>query len=378
MRRNTLLCTVGTSLFESNLKRLSEDTADKPDNWRELKKFFEEKNWKKLANELLKINPKKRICSAEINTIEEAKNKKWLELQNIIFLVSDTEAGRSTGEVLKVYFENRDDLKLKHVEYRVVDDLQDQFPKKFKTNGLRNLVRVMGEYIGKYGAENIAIDATGGYKAQIAIAVLLGQALDIPVYYKHERFSEIIDFPPMPVSLDYDLIGSFADILVEMEKGRVLNRDDIEDFDEKLRIFLNEVELDEDTLFELNPIGQLYLTSFRLRIPMPRGLVPLADNERELPTFGDNHHYPKGFKDFVNKVWQENKWIKTCHSLPFAGQAGIRGIGFKVKKEQDKYILVGTYKDKSGFGARFKVVLESDNMDDLIWVSDYLNRKYSS
>ncbi len=71
--RKTLICTVGTSLFESNLKNLSHTTADKPTNWGSIKKYYDEQNYVLLANELLKIDPNSRICGAEINTIEAAK-----------------------------------------------------------------------------------------------------------------------------------------------------------------------------------------------------------------------------------------------------------------------------------------------------------------
>ncbi|MCW1298696.1 MAG: putative CRISPR-associated protein, partial [Candidatus Parvarchaeota archaeon] len=159
---------MGTSLFESNLKNLSENTSEKPDNWQLIKKYYDERNVDLLAKELLKVDPTSRICGAEINTIEAAKSKKWLDLQNLIFLVSDTEAGRETGKVLKKYYERRDDLRLKNVEVKGVENLQDPSPKKFKTLGLRNLVRVIGNYINQWGIKNCAIDATGGYKAQIA------------------------------------------------------------------------------------------------------------------------------------------------------------------------------------------------------------------
>ena len=88
-----------------------------------------------------------------------------------------------------------------------VEGLRDDAPDKFRTQGLRNLAKLFGEQVREARKENrsCAINATGGYKAQIAIAVLMGQALDIPVYYKHERFDAIIPFPPMPVALDFSL-----------------------------------------------------------------------------------------------------------------------------------------------------------------------------
>jgi putative CRISPR-associated protein (TIGR02619 family) len=374
--RNTLICTVGTSLFESNLKRLSENIPERPENWQEIKTQFENKNWNELAKELLKVNPGNRTCGAEINTIEEAKKKKWLELNNIVLLVSDTDAGKNTGYVLKKYFEGRDDLNLKQVEFKVIEQLQDAEPKNFKIHGLRNLVRIVGDFIQRFGNETIAIDATGGYKAQIAVAVLIGQALDIPVYYKHERFSEIIDFPPLPISLDYDILGRNSDILTDFEHGKSYSKSEIDNFDEKLRVFLTEIEINNEPVFELNAIGQLYLTSFRLRYPKAVNLRTLTDDERKEPTFGNDHHYPNGFKEFVKKVWNENKWIKTCRSLSYHGQASIKGIGFTVKPDDNKNVLVGTYHDNDNFGARFQIILADESSESLNWAADQLNQNY--
>lgn len=162
-KRDTLLCTVGTSLFEANISRLSETTPDAPENWASIKEAYDKKNWDKLADELLKLKPSSRLCGAEINTIEEIRKKKLISLENIVFFVSDTATGRDTGQFLKIYFEKREDLKLRSVEYQVVERLQDERPADFKTHGLRNLVREMGKYIVKCGGpEHIAIDATGG------------------------------------------------------------------------------------------------------------------------------------------------------------------------------------------------------------------------
>lgn len=376
--RNTLICTVGTSLFESNLKNIAVKADNRPDNWQEIDNYFKNQNWSELAKEILKLDPTNRICGAEINTIEEAKKKNWLEMTNLILLVSDTEAGTNTGILLKKYFDGRKDLNLKNVEYKIIDKLQDAEPKNFKIHGLRNLVRVVGEYIGRFGNNMIAIDATGGYKAQIAVAVLIGQALDIPVYYKHERFSEIIDFPPLPISLDYDILGRNSDILTDFERDKSFSENELGTLDEKLRVFLTEIEVDDESVFELNAIGQLYLTSFRLRYPRAVNLNRLSENERKEPTFGNDHHYPDGFKRFVNKVWNEVPWIKTCNSVPFDNQRAIKGVGFFINKDNrnNSNILLGTYLDRNNFGARFHVVLADESNESLNWAADQLNQKY--
>jgi putative CRISPR-associated protein (TIGR02619 family) len=372
--KNTLICTVGTSLFEANLRQLSEKTADAPENWFDIRQAYDSCNWKKLAQELLTVDPAKRLCGAEINTIQEAKGKNWLSLENIVFLVSDTPSGKNTGEVLQHYFRNRNDLSLRVVEYRVVDQLQDERPKDFKIHGLRNLVRNIGDYIQRFGGPDcVAIDATGGYKAQIAIAVIVGQALNIPVLYKHERFSEIIDFPPLPITFDHDILARNADLLTDFERGKAFSSAELGGIDEKLRVLLAEIAVGDESVYELSPIGQIYLTGFRLRNPKPIKLIP-AEN-RKSPTFRDDN-YPVGFKEFVEKIWSEISWIITTNSLPYDKQRSIKGIGFYVWEDDGKRKLVGTFQDKNKFRARFWLHLTDESSNALTWAADFLNQRY--
>jgi len=372
--RNTLICTVGTSLIEGNLKHLSESTPGKPNNWENLKHAYLNENWPLLVKELLKIDPTSRMCGAEINTIEEIRKKNWLSLEQIVFLVSDTILGKNTGHILKNYFEQRTDLNLRRVEFQTVNDLQDERPKDFKTKGLRNLVREIGSCIQKFGEENIAIDATGGYKAQIAVAVVLGQALNIPVYYKHERFPEIIDFPPLPVSLDYQILAENAALLHDFEKGECLSQSELNNIDERIKVFLTEVDVDVDTLYELSALGQIYLTGFRIRFPKPINLVKAKN--RKPPTLRDDH-YPNGFREFVRKVWEQYKWIVTINSIPYDEQKSIKGIGFFVQDfGEGQKRLIGTFQDENNFGARFWLHLTDESPIALAWAADQLNQKY--
>lgn len=372
--KNTLICTVGTSLFDSNLSKLSNETKDAPENWFNIRQAYDSYNWKKLAQELLRVDPAKRLCGAEINTIQEVKGKNWLSLENIIFLVSDTPNGKNTGEVLQHYFRNRNDLSLRVVEYRIVDQLQDERPKDFKIHGLRNLVRNIGDYIQRFGGPDyLAIDATGGYKAQIAIAVIVGQALNIPVLYKHERFSEIIDFPPLPITFDHDILARNADLLTDFERGKAFSSTDLGSIDEKLRVLLAEITVGDESIYELSPIGQIYLTGFRLRNPKPIKLVP-AEN-RKPPTFRDDH-YPVGFKEFTEQVWREISWIITTNSLPYDKQKSIKGIGFYVWEDDGQQKLVGTFQDKNKFGARYWLHLTDESSNALTWAADFLNQRY--
>src|SRR5439155_4048736 len=119
------------------------------------------------------------------------------------------------------------------VETIRVPDLQDRDPRLFRTRGLRNLAREICAVIRQRSAVACAIDATGGYKAQIAIAVLLGQALGVPVYYKHEHFSEIIAFPPLPVAFDFTVWMRASGLLFGLAREPRPADEHADDWDER-------------------------------------------------------------------------------------------------------------------------------------------------
>ncbi|PHJ36970.1 hypothetical protein P378_19160 [Desulforamulus profundi] len=397
-KAETIICTVGTSLLESNLKSLP-DTEDnfhkllagryKKDSdylqsrWKEVqetKNLYLNNQDQKLGQFLASFPDDLMLNGAEINSIGCLLKRKDVDLRRLIFLVSDTLSGLRMGEILKAYYMARQkELGLKFVDYQTVKGMQDEHPGSFRAQGLRNLVREIGKIIYESGgAEKMAINATGGYKAQIAVAVLIGQALDMPVYYKHERFNDIISFPPMPVSLDYSLVGRYGDLLSAFERGCVLSSDEIGQDIEKIRPLLEEVEIDGQLYWELGAIGQIYLTGYRLRNPKPPYLKELTDESRKLPTLS-NHGYGgkrDDFKDFVNRVWREFRWIKTCVSAGYHSQSSIRKTGFRIECEGNgKQEIIGEWKDDK-IGLRFKVITTAQHEADLIWAVDQLNQRF--
>jgi putative CRISPR-associated protein (TIGR02619 family) len=369
--RNRLISTVGTS-FLSNIRgefRVTNGIDETTHN--ALRQLLNEESWDQLARELSKVPPSARICGAEINSIIEAVTREKIRLEHIHFFVSDTADGGLMGRLLESYVIEAGLPNLKTCSIHTLADLQDDKPSRFKVYGLRNLVRELGKVVTQYSADTLVIDATGGYKAQIAIAVVFGQALSIPVLYRHERFSEIIDFPPMPITFDYDLLGQNAALLAAFERGDALSTTEMDALDEKVRVLLEEIEVDGENVFELGAVGQIFLTGFRLRFPRSRQLTHVAEQDRREPSFRDDH-YPIGFKDFVHKVWIENHWIKATHSMPYDRQKAIKGIGFYVREGK----LIGTFQDKDNFGARFEILTAAEGQDQLTWAADQLNQRY--
>lgn len=338
----TLISTVGTSLF-GNLER--------PDAPSDLREAMTQQNWSLLARLLRQRDSDDRLCGAEINSISSLRHRQLIADPPacLHFCVSETPKGEQTGAVLKSYFGTEQT----RTEFHTIESLRDDNPELFRTHRLRNLVRKIGEIVRNAGGSQfVAINATGGYKAQIAIAVLVGQTLGIDVYYKHEFFQTIVAFAPMPISFDWDLLGEHADLLDALEHDQIVQLPESE-MPARLRPLLEETtDSDGHRLWSLAPIGQVYLEGFRQRFPAAETLPPPASTDmHRRPTFRDDH-YPKGFREFVDQVWNETPYVTGCHSLPYDRQASIRDRRFFVRTDGQ---CVGEFRDATGFGGRFGI-----------------------
>ncbi len=388
----TLICTVGTSFFQGNLARFGSGAGNDAngENVDKLVQAYNVKDWNALARAMLDISPASRMLGAEVNTIEFILSRVRREdefIGRIVFLVSDTEDGINTGGVLKAYYTERakreKELSSLQADYRVIKDLQDADPILFKKSGLLNLVRAISQVIREAGEPGkVIIDATGGYKAQIAIAVMFGQALGIDVIYKHERFSTIIDFPPMPVALDFSYFDKFNDLFSAFyyEPALTLTLPEFASYFEsdrkigtyseltanrdfsRIRLFFEDEKTGSEHLFALNHAGLIYIeASLRsdksfAALPLP---PPLPESERKEPRLRDDH-YPKGFREYIERIWQKEQWIATIVSLPYDKQRGIKRRGFFLGEIDGEKQLIGYFRDNDNFGARFRMLTGSE------------------
>jgi len=260
---HTVICTVGTSLFRPNLAGLRAD--DPEPNRQALARAYAACDWEAVAAGLGTHGPTDRLCGAEINSLASLVAKGYAAANaNLVFCHSDTADGQAIGRILEVYFRRAGHSS---VQARTITDLQDRDPRLFRTRGLRNLAREVCKVIRDYGAASCAINATGGYKAQIAIAVLMGQALGVPVYYKHELFDEIIAFPPMPVALDFEAWMRLSGLLFVLQAD-LQPADLVEDYPgdaETLESLVDRETVDGVDYLELSPTGQIFHETFRER-----------------------------------------------------------------------------------------------------------------
>lgn len=305
MTRPILLCTVGTSLIYpnlANLRRTLAEDLDKPDDRRtvptplrpageRLSEAFAARNWHGVAAALAEFPADARLCGAEVNSIASLRQHGYIPPDaGIFFYHSDTDEGRDIAGVLVELYRTRGHSPVAAI---AVPDLQDRDAKRFRTKGLRNLARLLCDRVRQHSAGACAINATGGYKAQIAIAVLIGQALGIPVYYMHERFSEIIAFPPMPVALDYEMWMNFSGLFTALENDFVPRATiEADGWDERMESL---VDSDRDEtgreVLSLSATGQIFHETFRERFRTDRDRVlppPAEPGRKRSPVLHDH------------------------------------------------------------------------------------------
>ena len=313
MPRHTLLCTIGTSLFYPNLSTLGDD--DPKPTRATLAQAYAIKDWQQVAELLHDLDPTERLCGAEINSVADLLNDNCVDKGNLHLLFSDTEDGKNIAAVLTAYF-TLDDWE---VQAHRVDGLTDQDPKAFRNRGLRNLAKLLGERVRESGADFCAINATGGYKAQISIAVLMGQALEIPVYYKHERFNAIIPFPPMPVALDFELWERASGMFRVLSQRNACEpwEQFCDDWDERYEPLVNREKIGDTDYLELSATGQIFHDTFRFRFHQHKtARLPHKSKKKRSPTLA-RHGYGNAedtIRHHLKRVTDARPYISSCHT----------------------------------------------------------------
>lgn len=338
---HTLICTVGTSLFKPNLfgiptpedyeswllKQSGEDrqhfSAELMDSLKvsvnnNLKLEIEKQDWKPTAKYLSKLPGNVRLCGAEINSITDLIERKYCTNNcHLVFCHSATPEGLQIAKILEHYYQ----IKGHKVDLEEIKDLQDKNPKLFRTKGLRNLTKSISRIVQEKGSQFCAINATGGYKAQIAIGVLMGQALGVPVYYKHEQFSEIIAFPPMPIGLDFSLWLEISGWLIALDRpSEMVAQEDIEeDWNEKMESLFERVEMDGKIYFELSPTGQIFHETFKGRFESDKDAVlpPPVPNHQKQPPDLTSHGWENARNPILNllqKITDSCSYVRLCRT----------------------------------------------------------------
>lgn len=233
----TILTTVGTSLL-TNFSRQHGDVG--ADTEERILRFLRESS------------PEQ--ASAETNSLSRLLK----DGDRIVFLHSETDEGKLCAAALDKYFTSQGHS----CEVREIPALS-YHQSRFKMRGLRSLVAMMIDMIRKEADQGfeVMINATGGFKAEIAYATLVGLLFDVPVYYIHEAFREIIEMPPSPIAWDYSLLADYEEFFEWLNTDLRLTKD----VDARLKVLPDEVKLllsEEDGYTMLSPAGEVFYEAY--------------------------------------------------------------------------------------------------------------------
>ncbi len=238
------------------------------------------------------------------------------------FMVSDTEEGAWMGKVLVSYYGKVPGVE--QVRWTTVEGLSAKDPKRFERVGLLNLVRESCKALKqaeKRGQFRV-INATGGFKAQISFAGLIGQTLNVPVIYQFESFPVCIEMPPMPVDFDRVIWLVNYDLFMKLSQaGAMTERDfDFVTVDPVIRDLLEVIDEDGERLYSLSAILELMHQGFLARRHRGMSEPPPSDAATGKKTrfnADEMSHSPKGTEEFARSLAGKFPWINSIRNVEF-------------------------------------------------------------
>ena len=160
-----------------------------------------------ISKELDGINPIElskalyKYDSAETAIIKRLKidNKR----EKIILISSDTKEGYLCAQAIDSYliqtgYSYSSIIKIEGVQITDYSRLQDF--------GIANLINTLSKIRNDYKGNEIIIGAIGGYKVITSFATIFGVIFGIEVCYLNEDSKNLVKYPPMPVSVDREII----------------------------------------------------------------------------------------------------------------------------------------------------------------------------
>jgi putative CRISPR-associated protein (TIGR02619 family) len=258
MTCDALVCTVGTSMFQA-MPELQTGTVEQA------------------AARLASVLDPARGGAEHQSIAWFLRDETRLVPRVLVLITSDTDEGERAARILEARFRRN----FVRTDVRRCRDLRDDDPRRFASRGLRRLVNELVRTIDRLRRDGFtpAIDATGGYKPQIAYAVLVGQVMQVPVYYRYQAFPDVMSLEPLPVSVDVEVWFDHLWFLEPLREEFVPARRTPPE-DARIGPLLER----EDDLVTLSPLGELMAAAVdrlvavrgEMLLPPPAAVAPEA------------------------------------------------------------------------------------------------------
>ena len=213
----------------------------------------------------------KKTLSAEVHSLVR------LGVNNndrVILLSSETTDGKACAFAVKYYL----DRYFVGLECTVdsVDGLQVHDAERFRRTGIVNFVGKCLNAVNQFGNTHSILNPTGGFKALMPYAVLVGMLKKVPCKYIFEQSTTLLTLPPFPIAIDRGSFESYRTLLNKIERETHLPIDawnqSIPYADRELLEPLIEVC---DKQVTLSGVGLLFLDELQ----KPTSLVPFLSRQ---------------------------------------------------------------------------------------------------
>lgn len=182
------IITVGISLL-TNFEREFETAREETRNQHPKVLEFIEKNPTEACAELNSLNSKTKFLETN-------------QTFGVSLVRTDTQDGVFAARMIKTYLKRRRfspiQVRLKNLGVpKTAGDSEEA--QRLANEGIKDLQERIKEHIQNLRKNNpdlkIYINATAGFKAQVAVLYGIGKEMNVPVYYMHEEYQTAIELP---------------------------------------------------------------------------------------------------------------------------------------------------------------------------------------
>ena len=221
----------------------------------------------------------KKDLSAEIHSLVRIG---LAQSDRIVLLASSTDDGYSCALAVKKYLEYH--WKDITVEVKKIEGLQVLNAEIFRTTGVVEFVRNLIDQVELYGANNVILNPTGGYKALVPYTVLLGMLKGVKCQYIFEQSTTLLELPPLPVEFKKSQFETYKNLFEKIERDSAITQKEWEKLVpyEERNWFESLVEFQNGEV-TLSAVGFLFLDEIRT----PSALTPFL-SKRAIKDCFDN------------------------------------------------------------------------------------------
>ena len=320
---------VGTSLFtngsetNNNIKTRYQSIEDNPESdWDNNNTYI--KALRRYSEKF--IRTVKTRASAELQSTEKIQNALNSNI-TVHLLASDTIASRLAAEILSGNVANgilNDNVSVNfdansEGKPDIIRGLQVEKRKKFLRKGMSTLIRRIDQIYSTLtgSVQSLAINITGGYGATLPYLTIYAQLKRVPLYYNFEKSKELIDIPPSPMSIDWDVIGTHFEVLQKIEDAKAINnwkKFEKEHYEAVIELASFIMVDHNDNSAYLSPLGEVFWDEclkrkHQVSFPDPVTTVPDDIEKIKNGISGEEHHRPNSWKRFVSRLC-ENAYVK--------------------------------------------------------------------